>query len=453
VRSRRAALPTRPDGRLAVSVRTDASISAAAAAKLREGRGDVDVDVTVEPTDQGFQNLCNGRVDLLQAGRRISAAEQAACEANGLDVGSPVVIGYGTSVLVTRNGTDIGGDCLTIGGVRALIARGSTVRNWQQIGFFDRSFAVGMNRNSVGVLQSLGIRALGRQLGGVAINQFRTDLQAFASNDEVGAFVTGQDELEELDRETAAYVRRQAATRRPAQSAAIRRAEAAAARRVVAQIERENAARKRRGQEVSDADALERRNAQRVSAAKRQARAAQERTNRRALNRLGRQYRAQHLDIALAAGRLGLVSYPYYEAHADVLRPLEIDPRLRATAGSKPDCRFPSQDTIASSEYPLTVPVYVYADARIRQGTAAKQLLGLVLDDNAELTGAADAAGLSLSAIERTRRRLGITAASSDDTAGSTGTTTTQTTPSPGSGGVPGIDSSGSVGVGEGTTP
>lgn len=455
VRSRRAALPTRPSGVLAVSTRTGTSMTAHAVEAIRD-RGGLTTQTSVAPTDTGFADLCAGRVDLLQAGRRISAAEQAQCEANGLDVGRPITVGYATAVLVTRNGIDIGGDCLTIGGVRALLAQGSTVRNWQQIGFFDRRFAVALNRNSAGVLQALGVRALGRQLGGVALNQFRSDLQPVDTSSDVGAFVAGEDLLERLDRETAAYVRKQADTRRPAQSRAIRTAENAAARRVVAQIERENAARKRRNEAVGDAEALERRNAQRVAAAKRQARREQERVNRRELSRVGRQYRAEHLEAALSDGRLGLVSYPYYEAHADVLRPLEIDPRLRATAGSKPDCRFPSQDTISSLQYPLTIPIYVYGDKRIRQGAAARQLLKTLLDQNARLAAKSDVAGLSLSAIARTRRTLGLAATSGTTTGGGTTTTTTPTptTPAPAAGGVPGIDSSGAApGIGGEGTP
>ncbi|WP_210494668.1 hypothetical protein [Patulibacter sp. SYSU D01012] len=454
VRSRRAALPTRPDGVLAVSTRTSTSMTAHAVERIHR-LGTLTTQTSVAPTDTGFADLCAGRVDLLQAGRRISAAEQAQCEANGLDVGRPVTVGYATAVLVTRNGTDIGGDCLTMGGVRALLGQGSTVRNWQQIGFFDRRFAAAINRNSAAVLQALGVRALSRQLGGVALNQFRSDLQALESSSDVGAFVAGEDLLERLDRETAAYVRRQADTRRAAQSRAIRNAEDAAARRVVAQIRRENRARERRKEAVGDPDALERRNAQRVNAAKREARREQDRINRRELARAGRQYRAEHLEAALSDGRLGLVSYPYYEAHADVLRPLEIDPRMRASAGSKPDCRFPSQDTIASLQYPLTIPLYIYGDKRIRQGAAAKQLLKVLLDRNAELAAQSDVAGLSLSAIARTRRALGLASTTTGTTAGGTSApTTTSTTPAPATGGVPGINSpSATPGIGGEATP
>ena len=41
------------------------------------------------------------------------------------------------------------------------------------------------------------------------------------------------------------------------------------------------------------------------------------------------------------------------------MRPLEIDPRTRAT-NKRPDCRFPSQQTIVNRTYPLILPVYLY---------------------------------------------------------------------------------------------
>ncbi|MFA4927914.1 MAG: substrate-binding domain-containing protein [Patulibacter sp.] len=439
-------LPTRPPGTIAVGMRVPESVTSRAITRAASGPSPVKYDVQVAETDTGIQDLCAGRIDLLQTARRLSAAEHASCAANGLKVDKPVIIGYAVAVLVTRNGTDIGGDCLTLGGVKSLLAVNSTVTNWQQIGFANHEFAVAGPPANSAVMQPIGRLALGFPIGGLGQGNLRSSMQVFTQPNDTGAFIAGNDRQEALDRQTRNYVRRVTIERRSADANAVARAERDAANAVVRQINAENRRRTSRGESVADPAALEARNAKRVADAKRKAGAEQRAINRRSISRLSREYRTEQRPSYLGDGRLAIVGYPYYEAHSDVLRPLEIDPRTKSAAGSRPDCRFPSQHTIADGSYPLTLPVYLYGDARTLRGELARPLLRTLLDDNADLTRMNDVAGLSAAAVTRTRRELGVgtdtTPAPTTSPSPASPSTTTSTTPAPppAPGGIPGVD-------------
>jgi ABC-type phosphate transport system substrate-binding protein len=447
VARRRAALPKRPSGQLAVSMRTSDLFTARAISGLRKDDSPVTFSVRPEPTDQGFADLCAGRVDLIQSGRRITDAELAECEANGLQIGAPIQLGYATAVLVTQNGQDVGGDCLTLGGVRALLARGTKVTNWQQIGFGDHEVAVGIPPIGSAVDTVLGTVGLRRPVGTTTSADFRGDAETFKDPNRLSAFVTNQDRIAALDAATTEYEARLADQRAASFAREQRRAENAAARPVLVQIERENRARVAAKRSVADPEALEARNAQRVAAAKRTARRKVQATQRATLARAGAAYRAGRLPAAEASGRLGVVSYGFYESHSDVLRPLEIDPRLRASGTGSPDCRFPSQQTIVSGGYPLTLPLYLYGDATTIRGPSARVLIRRLLDRNASIAREQDVSGLSSSQIAAYRKTYGVpatttttgaTGSSGSDAAGTTPTTTTPRTPS---NGIPGINS------------
>lgn len=449
-------LPTRPPGTLAVSMRLPETITGRALSKVAESRrSTARYDVQIAETDTGIKDLCAGRIDLIQTARSLTPAEKAACAANGLKVDKPVTIGYAVAVLVTRNGADIGGDCLTLGGVKALLSVNSTVTNWQQIGFGNHEFAVAGPPANGGVMQPIGRLALGFPIGQLSQGNLRGSMQVFTDSDDIGAFIAGTDRQEVLDRQVRTYTRRVTIERQSADANAVARAEREAARVVVARINAENRRRARRGESVADPEALAARNAKRVEDAKRKAGAEQRAINRRALNRLTREYRTEQMPSYLGDGRLAVVGYPYYEAHSDVLRPLEIDPRTRSAAGSRPDCRFPSQHTIANGSYPLTLPIYLYGDTRTLRGDLARPVLRTILDHNAELSRMNDLAGLSVAAVKKTRDQLNVGTDSTQDSSSGTITaspsspspaspTSTTTSPSPAPppapGGIPGVD-------------
>lgn len=451
--ARRRQLPTRPAGTIAVAVPSRTSIVGRAAIQADDSTSTVDYDLQIADDIGAARDLCAGRVDLAQLSRPLSRAEREACESNGLTVNRPVTLGYTVAVLVTRNGTDIGGDCLTLGGVRSLLAVNSTVTNWSQIGFGDFPFAVAGPPADAAVMTPVTRLALRIPDRPAAQSDLRTGMLTFTDQSEIGAFIAGTDRLDALDRQVRQYVRRVTAERRAADAQAIARAEREAARRVVRKINEENRARARRGESVADPEGLAARNARRVAEAKRKAAAAQRTVNRREIQRLERKHRAEQRPSYLGDGRLAIVGYPYYEAHSDVLRPLEVDPRVRASAGNTPDCRFPSQHAISNGSYPLALPVFLYGDSDTLRSAAVRPLLRAILDNNAELTRMNDAAGLSTTAINDVRRSFRL-----DDEA-SSGTTTSPSSPrspdspvspstptatSPASpptpGGVPGVD-------------
>jgi len=451
--NRNRALPRRSANEVVLSVPSNGSASAVAARALTRDRSSINFTTTVQPTDQGFTDLCSGRTDVLQSSRKITDAELAQCGQNGLDVRNAVILGYATAVLVTENGRDIGGDCLTLAAVKSMLARGSTVTNWRQIGFGTQGFNAAAPPASNPATNVVAIKAFQRPVGAVSLNDFRGDLRTFPEYNDLSDWVTSQDRLRTLDRETRRYNTSIARQRRRSDAELIRRAEAIAARRVVREIRAENAERTRKKQAVRDADALERQNAARVRAAKRRARLDQVRKNNATINAQTSRYRTDRLGQLFSSGRLGVVPYTFYELHSDVLRPLEIDPRTRAS-GRRPDCRFPSQQTIVNETYPLILPVYLYGDKRVLRTASVRVLLTRLLTENAALTRGEDLTGLSNTALIRTRRNLGLpqitetTTTTSGDGTSTTSTTTTQptvtnATPNLQPGEIPGVSSRG----------
>jgi hypothetical protein len=447
------ALPRRSADEVILSVPSAESATAAAARALRAERSPVNFTTVVQPSDQAFTDLCAGRVDVLQTSRTITTAERAQCEGNGLDVRNAVIIGYATAVLVTENGRDIGGDCLTLAAVKAMLGRGSTVTNGRQIGFGSTGFAAAAPPSTNPATNVVAIKAFQRPIGAVSRTDFRGDLRTFGRYNDLSDWVTNQDRIDQLNREARNYNRSISRQRRRADIESIRRAEAIAARRVVRQIRSENAARARAKQAVRNPKQLERDNARRVSDAKRQARAETVRRNNARVNTLTARFRAERQGAVFSSGRLGVVPYTFYELHSDVLRPLEIDPRTRASS-KRPDCRFPSQQTIVNRTYPLILPVYLYGDRRVLRTASVRVLLTRLLTQNAALTRGEDLTGLSQTGLASTRRALGLPAVTTTTTVeGTDGTTTTSTTsttptvtnatPNIQPGGVPGVNSQG----------
>ncbi|MCK9249378.1 MAG: hypothetical protein M0P31_10455 [Solirubrobacteraceae bacterium] len=452
--ARRNTLPSRPAGVANVSVELEDGITARAVRDLQDRGSSMTYRVTVEPTVAGFEALCNGRVDLLQANRRITADELEQCRANGLAVARPIAIAYSTSVVVTRNRTDPGGDCLTLLGLRELLRRGTPIRNWSQVGFADRPFEGMIPPAPSDIMQTIGVTVFGSEDGTLVLDDLRGDLRVTDDEDEIGAFVTAVDRLRALERDSRAYRDRYRRERRREATLTKRRMINAAAARVLEDIEAENRRRIRRRVAVRDPRALARRNRARVERAKRAAGREADRQEGLAVDRAVAQYRRTNLPNVFTGGRLGIVSYPYYEQHADVLRPLEVDPRRRDVTDAVPDCRFPSQETINNGSYPLSRAIYIYGDEQRIRTAAARTLLLHILDENTRLARVDELTGLSTAASNRVRRRLGLRVDPSSENRTTT-TTTTTTTPDAGPTGIPGIgapSADGSATTGTGTT-
>ena len=71
-------------------------------------------DYSAVGATEGFARLCRGEIDIVDSARAISRAELAVCNANGLEIRTPIQIASDAIVLATRNESDVGGDCLTV---------------------------------------------------------------------------------------------------------------------------------------------------------------------------------------------------------------------------------------------------------------------------------------------------------------------------------------------------
>ncbi|MFN8112982.1 MAG: substrate-binding domain-containing protein [Solirubrobacterales bacterium] len=92
----------------------------------------VTVDAGRSGESEAFTRLCDGEIDMVDSSREISDAEAAACSANGLQV-VDFRIAFDAAVIVTRNESDVGADCVSYDQLRAMFAAGSPVSSWNQV--------------------------------------------------------------------------------------------------------------------------------------------------------------------------------------------------------------------------------------------------------------------------------------------------------------------------------
>ncbi|MEA2371033.1 MAG: phosphate transport system substrate-binding protein [Solirubrobacteraceae bacterium] len=322
--------------------------------------------------EQGFKDLCAGRIDIADATRAISAAETAACKANGLSVSAPITIGSDALVIATKNESDVGGDCISVGQVRDIFRSGSPVINWDQLSFDNLAIRATGRSPRTDIFDFFAYQVLGITSGATRA-EIRNDYLAQSSDDRVRAAVTQNAALASaLDhqRVAAALRTRQIAAEK---RAFVSRAAIAADKRVLAQIaavNRENARRRVHVDAAKLIAANRRKDEQAKSAATASA--------------------SRQFDLLLASGTpigtdpaltrterpgvVGFFRFTYYEQFEDQLRPLEIDPTgtpktstngaavasTGASSKQQPDCVFPSRTTITNASYPLTRRIVLY---------------------------------------------------------------------------------------------
>lgn len=386
-RSRRAAsLPQRADGQLAIAGEQQGSLSSNAVRRFQAAQSAVRARYSAVGATEGFARFCRGEVDIVDSARTISRAELAICNANGLEIRTPIQIASDAIVLATRNESDVGGDCLTVADVREIYRRDSPIDNWNELGFDDLALTAAGPAENANAFSNFASQVLGVP-SGATLADLRGDYRAHDSDDGIRRSILGESRLRRVPTLVEEQVRRARQDSARQRRLYIGNAVAAARDRVLREIEIQNRLRARRKQAVADPAALERRNQRRVELAKNRAR-----------NRARRIYDARY-DVLRAArtqellararrtGVIGYVRFSYYEAYEDQLRPMEIDPgaardaavtaadertraagltpprRLPATDedGNRiPNCIFPSQQTITTGEYPLSRRILLY---------------------------------------------------------------------------------------------
>lgn len=92
----------------------------------------VSVAATQSDESEAFAGLCEGRLDVVDASRRITDEEAGACAGNGLEV-VDFQIAFDATVIVTRNERDVGADCVNFDQLRTMFEAGTPVTAWNQV--------------------------------------------------------------------------------------------------------------------------------------------------------------------------------------------------------------------------------------------------------------------------------------------------------------------------------
>lgn len=129
-------LPPRPAGLVQIDGELDGSLTDLTLIDFGKeaARQGLAIDTSASRNDEtaGFQALCNGETDLVDASRPITDEELAVCRRNGLQV-VDFRIAFDATVIATRNERDVGADCVNIDQVRGMFGAGSPITAWNQL--------------------------------------------------------------------------------------------------------------------------------------------------------------------------------------------------------------------------------------------------------------------------------------------------------------------------------
>lgn len=106
-------------------------ITEAFAEEFKREHPGVDITVGESGTGGGFKKFCNGETDIQDASRPISAEENAACKAKGIEYVELEIARDGLSVVVNKDNT--WAQCLTVSELKKIWEPNSKIANWQQI--------------------------------------------------------------------------------------------------------------------------------------------------------------------------------------------------------------------------------------------------------------------------------------------------------------------------------
>ena len=150
----------------------------------------LNIQTNVGLTDEhaAFNDLCDGRIDIVDSSRAVATEEIERCEGNGLQL-VEFQVGYDAAVLATRNEKDVGADCVSITNLRETFEAGSPIEAWNQI----EPFFFPVRLDTTGPTeQSSDFNFVFSRILGVpdpTVADLREDYQAFDSETEVGRTV------------------------------------------------------------------------------------------------------------------------------------------------------------------------------------------------------------------------------------------------------------------------
>lgn len=287
-----------------------------------------------------FRQFCAGQIDIVDSARPISPREYDHCVGNGIQ---PVQfqVASDAAVLAIKNETDVGVDCLAFDEVYNIFRAGSSINSWAQVGYghdlrsdtaAPRMKVAGPDENS-NVFGFFGQYVLGDTEP--SLLSMRSDYRAFPTDAGVRRDVVGSNRdylaAERYDPSRKVYdqVRSSLAENRQA----VRDARAEVRKGIRDQRSPEAKARDRRLLRQAE------RNLRNLERSLPESRRYMD-ENRDALRRLER-----------LRGTMGLFRFSYYEAFEEQLRPMEVSTSANF---NKPECIFPSQETVTDATYPLS---------------------------------------------------------------------------------------------------
>lgn len=350
-------LPSRPQGVVSIDG-VDGSLTSAARTNYRLRSGRI-VDQNTNGDGRAFGRLCSGEIDLVDSSRSITADEFAACREVGLDV-VQFQVASDAVVLAIRSGTDVGGDCLSTDQVRDALRAGSPVTNWAQppLGLSDVPLVTGGPEPTSNAFDFLGRNVLGSAQAG--LRDFRSDYQAFDTDEAAQVFVAGNSGDALLESEVASLERK-----RNTRRTLLARAESNLANAVATQ----RSARSPR--QVLNANAM----------------VAQRTAERNAIFNTFKLARASYLEalrahnrFADATGNVAFFRFPYYEAHVDRLRPFEI-----TLPDGELNCVLPSRRSIVDGTYPLSRQLLLTTTVRSLERVEVEGFVDFFLDESDDL--------------------------------------------------------------------
>ena len=350
------ALPDRPAGQLDIDGATTFTLTQEEVDRYIATGTSTTINVGDHTQDEAFQNLCSGKVDLVNSERRITRSEWEACQAVGLDVVQFQIASDGIVVAI-KSESDVGGDCLSTDQVQETWRAGSPITNWSQLGLDDLPLAVGGPSTSA---FPVAFAEFGKTvLGSPAPSQtdLRSDYFSYDRFSQARTFLNGGPRRAKLAQ---AYPDR-------ARQLGLRKSELVSARQVYVDAQDElRTAKAERTKGIRDkrTAADQAKDAARVVAAQ----VAVDRARDKVTTATARVKSAKRSSDRAAAARrtversLGHVVYARfssYELFEEELRPFEI-----TMPDGHRNCVFPSQTTIASGIYPLSTQVLMTTTTR-----------------------------------------------------------------------------------------